>query len=217
MMRGCSGKRHASAKVIGQACAALAASPRLRAAFTKKAKEKFRNPTTYPQQEIPYQLLAEDAFALISDWYHFAILELFNVEGFQARASWCAKALGISSTEAQMATDRMLRLGLLRTENNKLTRTNKLITNFAPGITSVAHKNLQRQILQMAIDAIDEAKPSEKDITCITMAIDTAKIPEARKRIAKFRRELCSYLEDGEQTRVYQLALQLYPVSKQIK
>jgi uncharacterized protein (TIGR02147 family) len=212
-----SGKRYASSKVISGICTVLGASPLQQESFVKKAKSKFKKSKGPDgRQERPYNLLTEDAFAVVSDWYHFAILELFNVEGFDQRPSWCARTLGISTTEAQIAIERLVRLELLLFEGGKLIRTNKLFTNFSPGMTSCSHKNLQRQILQMAINAIDDVDASEKDITAMTMAIDIQKLPEAKKRIARFRRDLCGYLEDGQQTRVYQLAVQLYPVSKNI-
>lgn len=211
------GKRQVSTKVISQACQILGATPSIQDNFIKNAKSKFkRSDASLPSKELPYELLAEDAFAVISDWYHFAILELINVNNFDQRPSWCARTLGISTTEAQIAIDRLVRLGLLRFDEQKLVRTNKLITNFAPGMTSSAHKNLQRKILQMAIDAIDHVESEKKDITAMTMAIDVQKLPQAKKLIAKFRRDLCAYLEDGEQTSVYQLAVQLYPVSKNL-
>ncbi len=210
-----SGKRQASTKVISKICQILGASPHLQKNFIKKSKAKFKKSNTVTEvKELTYELLAADAFSVVSDWYHFAILELINVHDFNQSPSWCARTLGISTVEAQMAIERLVRLGLLRFETQKLVRTNKLITNFHPGMTSSAHKNLQRQILQMAIDAIDTVSAEEKDITAMTMAIDVRKIPEAKKLIAKFRRDLSSYLEDGKQTQVYQLAVQLYPISK---
>ena len=212
-----SGKRQASTKVITNACGILGASPLQRETFISLAKAKFkRSEMTGASQDQSYDLLAEDAFAVVSDWYHFALLELINIDGFDQKPSWCARVLGISTAEAQFAIERLVRLKLLRFEDGTLTRTNRLITNFSPGMTSPAHKNLQRQILQMAIDAIDCIEGDEKDITAMTMAIDVRKVPEARKLIAKFRRDLCAYLEDGEATRVYQLAIQLYPISKNI-
>ena len=51
-------------------------------------------------------------------------------------------------------------------------------------------------------------------MTSMTMAIDVDRLPEAREVITKFRRELCALLENGEQTRVYNLGIQLYPVSE---
>jgi hypothetical protein len=48
------------------------------------------------------------------------------------------------------------------------------------------------------------------------MAIDPRDLPEAKERIKKFRRELMTYLQ-RKGTRfdeVYQLAISLYPISK---
>ncbi|WP_413291057.1 TIGR02147 family protein [Bdellovibrio sp. HCB337] len=211
------GKRKVSTKVITSVCEILGSSPEQQELFIKKAKSKFKYNGTADGQDSSYEVLSQDAFKVISDWYHFAILELINVDGFQGRAAWCAKALNITTAEAQIALERLERLSLIRQEDGQWVRTNKLITNFAPGVTSVAHKHMQRQILQMALDAIDTVHAEEKDITCMTMAIDIEKIPQARKIISKFRRDLSAYLEEGAQSRVYQLAIQLYPVSKEIK
>ncbi|QDK45907.1 hypothetical protein DOM22_12480 [Bdellovibrio sp. ZAP7] len=209
-----SGKRNASTKVITKACNVLGAGIKQQESFIYKSKEKFKNSTHKSDSETDYELMAEDVFSIISDWYHFALLELINIDGFDSRPSWCARSLGISTFEAQSAIERMVRVGLLRYEEDTLVRTGKALTNFSPGMTSPAHKNLQRQIIEMALKAVDEIKSEDKDITAMTMAIDIKKLPEARKKIAKFRRELCDFLEDGEQTRVYQMAFQLYPVSK---
>ena len=63
--------------------------------------------------------------------------------------------------------------------------------------------------------AIDDCPAESKDITSITMAIDTANIEKAKKLIAKFRRDLCTLLDHGDQTFVYNLGIQLYPISIQ--
>jgi len=211
-----SGKRKASTRVITAVCNTLGATSFQQDSFIKRSKAKFKS-GQLPPDSRSYELLSEDSFKVISDWYHFAILELLNVDGFQGKASWCARALSITTVEAQVALERLERLSLIRKEGKGWIRTGKLVTNFTPGMTSAAHKHLQRQILQMALDAIDNVNPEEKDITCMTMAIDVEKIPEARKVIAKFRRDLSAFLEDGVQSRVYQLAVQLYPVSKKME
>ncbi len=54
----------------------------------------------------------------------------------------------------------------------------------------------------------------EKDITSMTMAVDPKHLGKARSLISKFRRDLCDLLEDGDQEVVYNLGIQLYPISK---
>lgn len=208
------GKRKASTKVISKVCALLGAQPHLQERFIVKAKAGFKS---FRGQDQSYELLSEDRFKVISDWYHFAILELVNTDGFQGRGAWIARALGISTAEAQIAFERLQRLQLIRQEGPGWVRTSKLLTNFAPGMTSASHKHMQRQILQMGLEAIDNTDAAEKDITGMTMAINVEKLPEARKLIAKFRRDLSAFLEEGPQSRVYQLGVQLYPLSKEIK
>ena len=154
-----------------------------------------------------------DSFTAISEWYHYAILELTYVSGFKSDAKWIAKKLSITVEEAKAATERLKRLGLLLEENGSLIKSSKLLTNLSFVNTSAAHQELQRQIIEKSLFAIDGCNQDEKDITSMTMAIDVANLPKAKEIIKKFRRELCALLEDGEQSQVYNLAIQLYPIS----
>ena len=72
----------------------------------------------------------------------------------------------------------------------------------------------QKQILDKALKSIDECPPELKDITSISMAIDIDKLPEARKMIHNFRKQMCQFLEKEKQEEVYNLSVQLFPISK---
>ncbi len=210
------GKRKASTKVIEQITSTLGTHPDMKRTFLEANKYKRSTPDLQTNEE-KFALLAKDSFAFISEWYHIAIIEFVSVDGFKNNPAWIARSLGISAVEAREAIARMIRLNIIREENGVLLKTYKFATNFEPGTTSAAHKQLQRDIVSKALAAIDNVPQEEKDITSMTMAIDIAKLPEARKLITKFRRDLCAFLEDGKQSRVYNLGVQLYPVSKKIK
>lgn len=210
-----SGKRQISAKMIKRFCDILGASPKEENALIKFANLKnSRNQIEAETLEDNFQQLTLDAYALISDWYHYAILELTFVQDFQSNPRWISNKLGITAIEANIAIERLKRLELIEEANGKLTKTEAFITNFSDGVTSNALKNLQRSILKMALDAIDNTPQEEKDITSMTFAIDETKMSEAKKCIKKFRREMSQLLESGKQTRVYNLGIQLYPISK---
>jgi uncharacterized protein (TIGR02147 family) len=141
-------------------------------------------------------------------------MELTTTQGFENDPKWIARSLGISVTEVKVALERLVRLELIEIKNGTLVQTANDLTNGIAGTTtSGAHKQLQRQVLTKALDAIDNTRPEDKDITSMTMAIDRKKLPKARKLIAKFRRDLCQFLERGNREEVYQLGIQLYPVS----
>lgn len=201
------GKRHPSVKLITKICDRIGAHPGQKKLFL--AAEGIE----ITEDKHQFELLAMDSFAVISEWYHYAILELIGVENFQNDAVWISRTLDISVVDTRFAIERLKRLKLVFEEDGRLVKTNKFVTNFEPGATSAAHKSLQQQNLKMALDAIENVEQDEKDITSMMMAIDETKLPEARKKIAKFRRDLCTFLEDGAQSRVYNLCLQLYPIS----
>lgn len=203
-----SGKRKLSKKGIQNICDKLSVSPKELQFFG--LIENKRNVTNED-----YLQVGIDTFSVISDWYHYAILELTFVSGFKADPKWIAKKLSITVEESKSAVERLKRLGLLLEENGSLIKSSVRITNNGTVNTSGAHKELQKQVISKALIAVDEISQDEKDITSMTMAIDTKNLDKARLLIQKFRRDLCELLEEGNQDQVYNLGIQLYPISKQ--
>lgn len=213
-----SGKRKASGKVIEKICSRIGTDINQKLLFSQIAKDRRRGQRSpLLVNSSKYKFLSEDQFKVISEWYHYAILELTFVENFKSSPAWIARSLGITTAVAQTAIERLENLGLLKMENGRLVKTERFLTNFEPGQTSTALKKLQRQVIKMADEAIDLVPQDEKDITSMTMAIDVNKIAEAKKLIAKFRRDLSQFMEDGPQSRVFNLGIQLYPISKNFK
>jgi uncharacterized protein (TIGR02147 family) len=166
-----------------------------------------------------YAQLASDTFAIMADWYHYAILELTKIQGFQSDAAWVASTLGISRSEVNIAVERLLRLGLLGMVENgtwkDISPQHGNITSIQPGSTSAAAKLLQRQILNLSLQALEEIPLEERSHTSMTMALDIKDLPIAVEFIKRFRRDLCSQLEQRAQpTHVYQLHIGFYPVSR---
>ena len=201
-----SGKRPLSKKSVQGICQKLSAKPQ-----DLKAFGLFKTGQVVDENYLQVSL---DTFAVISDWYHYAILELTFVSGFKADPKWISKKLSITTEEAKSTVERLKRLGLLLEENGSLIKSSKLLTNRSDVNTSAAHKELQRQVIEKALLSVDECAAEEKDITSMTMAIDISNLERARELTRKYRREMCSLLEDGEQTQVYNLGIQLYPISK---
>ena len=200
-----SGKRAPSRKALLRICDTLSPSP---------AEQRQLGLAEAAAAADEFYTLTADSFAVMADWYHFAILELTFVQNFRADAKWIARQLGLSVSETKIALERLARLGLLEKKGNRLVKTRASLTNHTGPETSAARKNLQRQILEKALHAIDETTPAEKDITSITMAIDPQNLDKARELTKKFRRDLCALLEEGKPSRVYNLGVQLYPISK---
>ncbi|WP_413612301.1 TIGR02147 family protein [Bdellovibrio sp. HCB-110] len=159
--------------------------------------------------------LAEASFSQVQDWHYFAILSLMETLDFQSDAEWVAKRLGINSYNVTTALETMLNLGLVVLEDGHYRLAKDcLCTDF--DIPSSSLKESHKQTLTQAIGAIDEVPIALREILSITMAIRTDKIPEAKEKIRNFAYEMSQSLEIAPRTEVYNLNIQLVPLSKKI-
>jgi uncharacterized protein (TIGR02147 family) len=161
---------------------------------------------------LHYSEVSLDDFSAISDWYHFAILEITFISDFKSEPKWIAKRLGISVHEAADAIDRLKRLELLIESDGKLIKSEKNLATPTDHVSRAIRKR-HKQILDRAKEALDQIEISKRDFTSITIAIDPAKLELAKEKIKKFRRELCSFLEKGNPKEVYELSVQLFPLT----
>lgn len=156
-----------------------------------------------------------DRFRSVSEWYHGAILEMTTLKNFQPNIKWLARRLGIPAREAQQAVECLRRLGLLRVSKNNWTR--KTVHVYFPmSHPDVATRRFHGEMIDKAKRSLQSAMPRDyegRDITGITMAVDPARLKTAKRRIATFRRQIMTYLSRGELKEVYQLNIQLFPLS----
>jgi uncharacterized protein (TIGR02147 family) len=161
--------------------------------------------------------LSLDAFKVISDWQHFAILELIRTKNFKPDIRWIASKLGINYLEVQAAVDRLQNLDFLVIDaSGEWIDQIDCSEIYAHEFTSIAQKHLQKQILKKAVDAIDEVPLKERVQSSMTLAIPKSKVESARKRIRSFLAEMEKELqaEGEEMDSVYHLTTALYPVTK---
>lgn len=170
----------------------------------------------YANESFNYESIAVDVdhFNIISNWYHYAILELTYSEKFQNDPSWISLQLGISLKEAKDAIQRLLSIGLLKLEGKTLVKQNKKITTAQKNLTTPGLLTYQKQILDLSRKSLDEVEFQKRSTQGMTMAIDPTKIETARSMINRFMEDICDYLEAGEQKKVYQMSINLFPLEK---
>lgn len=159
-------------------------------------------------------ILDLDAFALISSWHHYAILEMSCMVRFVEDPEWIAKALGptISATMAAESLELLARLGLLRRDGaGRLTKSVSRVGT-PKGIPSAAVRSFHKQILMRAHQAIDRQEIKDRLVTSATVAIPSSIVPEVQARIVQFRDELLSFIheQDLEADTVYQVSMQFF-------
>ncbi|HCM41631.1 MAG: hypothetical protein A2070_00925 [Bdellovibrionales bacterium GWC1_52_8] len=164
--------------------------------------------------QSPYSTLDVEAFKAISDWYHNAILELVETKGFKNDPRWIAARLGISIHETQQAVQRLKQLELLEEDEKRGLKKTEINLTASYGVPSSAIRKFSRQVLQKAIESLDEQTLDERDITTMTMAIDPDRLQDAAKMISQFRRKLTDFLEQGNRTEVYTFVPALFRLTR---
>jgi uncharacterized protein (TIGR02147 family) len=179
-------------------------------------KDLFVGGKTKLSPDESYALIEDDSFALIADWYHVAFLAMLDLPEFRPDQNWISKRLGISVLETRGMISRLMRLGLIKAGKSGFEKTNKDLRT-PDGISSAALRKSHRASILQAAEALETVDVAERDITSITMAIDPTKLPLAKNLIREFRYQLAELLESGKAKEVYNLNVQLVPVTKKEK
>lgn len=161
--------------------------------------------------------LDNDTYRIISDLHHYAILELTRTDNFVSDLKTIAKRLGITTLEAQLAIDRLTKLGLLRKENGRLVKTSEFLSIKDKRVTSPAQKKHQKQILSKAYQAQDLYGTDKRITNSIMMPANPERLELARAMITEFCRSISNIVGEGEKTTVYQMQVNLFPIEKEIQ
>lgn len=188
----------------------LAQAERTKSAALKASLYKEYQKLNSPVRErVGMRRLKLDTFNLISDWYHYAIVESTEINQFKPSVEWIAHAFSVPIERARAAVERLIRVGLLSSDLKKLE------DNYRMGdIPSEAIRNYHHQMLKLAGGAIEKQSVDERDFSGCTIAIDPTRIPQARELIRSFQKELMELMNTGEKTAVYQMSMQFFRLDR---
>lgn len=156
----------------------------------------------------PGRSLDRSEFAVVSDWLCFALVELIRVRDFRPDKGWMSRRLGVAPSRIAAALAHLIKLGLIAESGGNYIVGEKFYSS--GDIPSEAIRKNHHQHLHLASQALERQPFQERDFSGITMAIDPARIPEAKHMIRDFRRQLMEFLEGGDSRRVYRLNMQLF-------
>jgi uncharacterized protein (TIGR02147 family) len=160
-----------------------------------------------------YQDLSIDHFKIVSDWYHFAIMELSLLESFSSSPKSVAKALDITELEAKIAIERLLRLELMeKTKGGKLKITGNYFAD-PKGTPSDALKKFHQQLMQKAQTALFTQGLAEREFSSTIIAINKSDLAEAQKDLRAFRASFDKkFSVKDNKTNIYCLGMQFFRI-----
>jgi uncharacterized protein (TIGR02147 family) len=172
---------------------------------------------TSTQGESPEALaqrkLDEDTFALISEWYHFAILNLMDCEGFRWNPQYISKRLGLTNAQARLAMDLLLRVRLVQLKDGRVKASSDYLVS-PSGVPSSAIRSYHRQVLEKAIEALETQDLPEREMNGIGIAVDPKQVPQIKREISDFLDQLATKYSAGKRHEVYFLETALFRMTK---
>jgi len=157
-------------------------------------------------------LLSDLDFFEISDWFHFAIIELIKAKDGQCSLEVICQRLEISKTEATFALKHLKRLNMV--EEIKKGSYRVPDSYEVPSITSEGIRKYHKQMLERAKKAVEEQTMDERDLRSLTLAFDKARVQEAKDDIQKFVAQFEKKYGKGSRNSVYQMSLALFRLDK---
>lgn len=163
-----------------------------------------------------YHKMTEDHLMVISDWHHFAILELLQIKSTKQDVRWMASRLGANPNEVKFAIQRLLDLKYLKKDKQgRLRPSSPNNTWTVQSHTNEARKRLQKQLLEKAIASIDSVNLEERENGSLTVAVDKGMLPEIKNEIQNFKIKLRKLIENrGDANEVYQLCVSFFPLTE---
>lgn len=156
-------------------------------------------------------MLARIAAEVISEWHHFALLELTHLESFKPDVRWISQVLNISTDEVAGALSRLLRLRLLELHGDRWVDVSGDTIAHADDFTQAAIERLFEQVRQMTAASIAKPERLHRSHGVTTLAADSKKLPEAIAAIERFRAELGALLSSDTPDVLVQFETHLFP------
>lgn len=168
------------------------------------------------QGSLTVNELSNEQFEYFSKWYHPIIKELLDIMVFDGDYEKLAGMVNppITVQEAQESVHLLQKLNLIKKKNGHFIATQKFITTEGLTTGTLAIRNVQKKMANLAAQAIDTMPKESRDISGVSVSISVKSIDKVRDELYKCRRRIFEIAsEDTVCDSVYRVNLHLFPIS----
>jgi len=170
-------------------------------------------------KNVRHYRLTADQYEYFGTWYASVIRELLCMRNFGNNFSHLAQALipPIKPTEARRAVRLLERLKLVTKRNDGLYEQSHAAIRSTVGLAPQCIRNLNRQMLEFALQAIETFSKKERNISGMTLGLSPATYDLLVAEIDAFKDRIESIVNRNDTAnRVFQLNVQLFPLSREV-
>ncbi len=154
--------------------------------------------------------IALDLFQVVSDWYHFALLELIDVNPEYQDHKAASKALGINVKTVKESWERLIQVGLAEKQDG-IYKASTLATFAGEDVPSAALRNFHAGLISKALIAQEEQPIDKKEFVSIVFSFRKEDLKSIKDEVYKFQVDLTNkYAQKKNKDSVYCLSTQLF-------
>ena len=193
---------------------------RLLVAFNQEkssaAKKKYFAEMRKLANENSFAIVGEDQYDYYGSWLNPVLREMVpRLDG--ATPAQMAGELVFESAASSVKNSLKLleKNGMLeKDEQGHYRQGNRSITTGNLDVTSLAIREMHRQMGELAVQSLDKVPVNERDVSGLTIGISENAFEKITKEIAEFRRRISAIvMDDSGEERVYRLNVQLFPLT----
>jgi len=168
-------------------------------------------------KNITLKKLEPHQYEYYRNWYHSAIYSLLDFYEFKGDFAALATELdpAITVKQARESVVLLLKLGLIKKgEDGRYVQAEKTITS-GQNWHSYAIQRFQEESINLALQSLQHQPRTVRDISTLTMTITKDDMEAIREITEQYRKSIIKVVsESGKGDTVYQLNIQLFPMSK---
>jgi uncharacterized protein (TIGR02147 family) len=167
------------------------------------------------RKSLQIYTLHDSQLEYLGKWYNPVLRELVTSLDWRGDFDLLARSVrpAITAAQAKRAVELLIECGLITLKDGEYVQTSSLITTNKTAISPVI-TNFHREMGQKALEALDAKDRENRNITGCTVHISKKTFERIKEELTQCRsRVLAPAQEDNNSDIVYQLNLQLFPVS----
>ena len=185
-------------------------------AKTPGEKDRYFTRMALMRKNMKIEKIEERQYDYFTQWYNLVVRELVTLPGFKGDFAALAQRIvpRISESQARKSVDLLLALGLIKKKAGRFVPSAPVIGT-ENEVQSLAVANYHKTMLGLAREAIERLPRQRRNITAAVLHVSRSKYKMLTQEIADFRERLLALAEtDPEPDQVYQLNVQLFPVTE---
>jgi uncharacterized protein (TIGR02147 family) len=183
---------------------------------SKNDKERASLMKNLKPKQAAFFLQELHEFEVVSDWYHFAIVEWLGIPGASQNPSTIAKKLGLKTLQVKSSLVKLESLGLIKKVSGSFVKSHK---NFRvhSETSNRAIQNHHKQILKLAESRLSALDPGERDFASLTFSGSAIQMEKVKIQSRLFRKKVMKILSESttDNKEVFVVSTQVFSVIKQ--